>query len=139
MAIVPARFWQWVRNATREDLPVLPMLRKHFGRIKPSDLTIAERQFPFRVRADLQRALEQVLAAEDGAPTDRSRVRVLSFCGVRQEHAFEGIDFAGMLSDAAGTAAIATPPQYEEVDIGEEQPVRTLNTGLWLLEHDGQR
>ena len=139
MAVFPLRVWRWAWNATREDQPVLPMLRRHFGRIKPSDLTIAERQFPFRVRADLQRAIEQVLALPgQGSGGGDGRTRVRNFCGVRQEHAFEGIDFAGLLSDGHAMA-VATPPQYEEIDIGEDQPVRTLKTGLWLLEHDRHR
>ena len=35
--------------------------------------------------------------------------------------------------------ALAVPPQYEEVDIGETQPVRCLKNGLWLLETDGEK
>ncbi len=31
------------------------------------------------------------------------------------------------------------PPLFEEIDIGEERPVRCLKNGLWLLESDGTR
>jgi hypothetical protein len=33
--------------------------------------------------------------------------------------------------------ARSVPPLYEEVNVGEEQPVRCLKNGLWLLESDG--
>src|SRR5262249_18859927 len=34
---------------------------------------------------------------------------------------------------------LATVPQYDEVDIGEEAPVRCLRDGIWLVEQDNQR
>ncbi len=34
---------------------------------------------------------------------------------------------------------IAVPAQYEEIDIGESEPVRCVKSGLWLFEDDGQR
>jgi len=30
--------------------------------------------------------------------------------------------------------AVLIPPEYEELDIGEELPIRVLKNGLWLLE-----
>jgi hypothetical protein len=38
-----------------------------------------------------------------------------------------------------GMPAVAVPPQYEEIDVGDERPVRSLKTGLWLMERDGAR
>ncbi len=33
-----------------------------------------------------------------------------------------------------GNPAVSIPPEYEELDIGEELPIRVLKNGLWLLE-----
>jgi ATP-dependent 26S proteasome regulatory subunit len=33
--------------------------------------------------------------------------------------------------------AVVSTPEYEEIDIGEEDPIRCLKEGLWLFEHDG--
>src|SRR5947207_894340 len=102
-----------------EDSPqntlIAQLLVEHFGRTKPEELSISERQFPFRVRADLQKAVEQVMS--DGK-------QVKYFCGVRHPHAYEGIDFAALMIHHEHYPPVAVPPPYEEIDIGEEQPVR---------------
>src|SRR4051794_14777939 len=104
MAAVSVEFGGWRIGSRRRDKPVRPMLKKHFGQIEASTLTIAERQFPFRVRADLQRATEEVF----GAGGNGGIASVLSFGGVRQEHAMNGVEMAGLLSDSMGMA-VATP------------------------------
>jgi cell division protease FtsH len=111
------------------DVLISTLLVKHFGQFDAADLNIAERQFPFRVRADLQRAIEKVFAEGDG-------LKILHFSGVRKEHAFDGIDFTGLLVQSQHQPCVAVPPQYEEIDIGEERPVRCLKVGLWLLERN---
>lgn len=93
-------------------------------------LSVAERKFPFRVRADLQRAIEQLLRDGEG---------VVRFCGVRKPYSHEGIDLASLLTDEPHNPAVAVPPQYEDVDVGEEQPVRCLKTGLWLMQREGSK
>ena len=35
--------------------------------------------------------------------------------------------------------AVSIPPEYEEINIGEEEPIRVLKNGLWLLERSGIR
>jgi cell division protease FtsH len=116
-----------------DGVQIAPLLRRHFGTVKPDRLSIAERQFPFRVRADLQRAVEQVIGPVGSA------AGVVHFSGVRQAHSFEGIDFSGLLVGERGMPAVAVPPQYEEIDVGDERPVRSLKTGLWLMEREGAR
>src|SRR5262245_63550051 len=32
-----------------------------------------------------------------------------------------------------------SPPQYEEIDVGEAEPVRCLKNGLWFLEDGSER
>ncbi|MDB5336580.1 MAG: ftsH3 2 [Planctomycetaceae bacterium] len=119
------------------DKPMMPerktvisqLLLAHFDPIALDQLTITERAFPLRVRADLQRAIETL--------TDQ--MKVLHFCGVRKQYAHQGVNFTALIVRDRNDPAIAVPPQFEELDIGEEQPVRCLKEGLWLLEASGQR
>ena len=120
-----------MRSRRREN-PVLPLLKKHFGQIDTSKLTITERQFPFRVRPDLQRATEQVFGA-GGDGGGGAIARVLSFCGVRQEHAINGVEMAGLLADSMGMA-VATPPEYEETMLARTVPSARSRwgSGCWI-------
>ena len=109
--------------------PILTLLEGQFDPTPLDGLAITERQFPYRVRADLQRGIDSLLET----------VRVLHFCGVRKQYAREGVNFTELLVRDRNNPAIAVPPQYEEIDIGEDRPVRCLMTGLWLLEDGGTR
>lgn len=109
---------------------VSALLSEHFGKKNLAWLRVSERQFPFRVRADLHRAVEQVLGSE---------LRVTKFCGVQQQHAFEGVSLTALIAPDPHVWAVVAPPEYEEIDVGEEQPVRALKVGLWLLEKQGSR
>ena len=117
-------------STTRRKLRVHALLRKHFAPTPVHDLTITERQFPMRVRADLQRAIDQVI---------REEMTVAFFCGVRKTHSFEGISFSELLVRDKNNPVESVPPLFEEVNIGEDQPVRCLKNGLWLLEAGGTR
>lgn len=65
------------RGATRSDrTSVAGLIQSHFHPTPLSEITISERRFPFRVRADLQRAIDRLF----GAGTD-----IAHFCGVRKE------------------------------------------------------
>ena len=109
---------------------VSSLLRKHYHPVKLDDITIAERQFPYRVRADLQRAIDRLFGEE---------TRILHFCGVRKEFSHEGITLSGCIVETQHYPTVSIPPEYEEIDIGEEEPVRVLKNGLWLLENGGTR
>ena len=102
---------------------IRPLLESHFHPATQKDLTVSERRFPFRVRADLQRAIDCLFVAG---------TTISHFCGVEKEYSHEGLSFSSLLVDGH-SPAVAVPPQYEEVDIGEEQAVRCLKNGLWLL------
>jgi cell division protease FtsH len=117
-------------SVTERKPQIHALIQSHFDPTPVEDLTITERQFPLRVRADLQRAVDQVF---------RGEVAVSFFCGVRKTHAFEGISFSELLVRDRNNPAQSVPPLYEEIDIGEDQPVRCLKNGLWLLEADGTR
>jgi len=105
-------------------------LREHFPAGAPDELTIVEREFPRHMRADLQRAMDDALA--DGPS-------VLHFGGIEQRHEHGGFTLARLIVPAPHDPASTAPPQYEEMDIGEAEPLRCLKTGLWLLEDGGVR
>jgi cell division protease FtsH len=105
------------------------LLREHFQPESIHNLTITERQFPFRTRADLQRGMDSLFA---------EKTRILHFFGVLQPFAHEGLAFSGLIAASKHNPAVAVPPEYEEVDIGGSTPVRCLKVGLWLLEEDGR-
>ena len=119
-----------VMTVTERKPQIHALIQSHFDPTPVEDLTITERQFPLRVRADLQRAVDRVI---------RGEVAVSFFCGVRKTHAFEGISFSELLVRDRNNPAQSVPPLYEEIDVGEDQPVRCLKNGLWLLEADGVR
>jgi hypothetical protein len=112
-------------NAVTRDL-----IRAHFEPVSIESMSITERQFPSRVRVDLQLALERLL---EGAG------KVHYFCGVHKLAQFDGIDLSSLMVHNPNDPAVAVPPQYEEVDVGDDRPVRCLKNGLWLLDADGSR
>jgi len=107
---------------------VSELLRRHFHPVPMDDITISERQFPFRVRADLQRAIDRLFG-------DTTRTR--HFCGVRCEYSRDGVTLSACIVKSQHSPTVSTPPEYEEIDIGEGKPIRVLKNGLWLLEKDG--
>lgn len=115
------------RNSSDEGT-VLPLLKAHFFPLPLGQLTISERQFPFRVRADLQRAIDRLF----GETTS-----IAHFCGVNREYSHEDLVFSDCVVENQHSPVVTTPPGYEELDIGEAEPVRVLKTGLWLLEQEG--
>ncbi len=109
---------------------IFQILEQHFSSTPLDDITILERRFPVRVRADLQRAVDRLVAEQ---------AQLVHFCGVRKQFNHEGVNFSELLIQDRRDPAISVPPQYEEIDIGEELTVKCLKDGLWLLEHDGQK
>jgi len=109
---------------------VATLLKSHFHPTAIADVTISERQFPFRVRADLQRAVDRLFGDD---------TRILHACGIRREYSHEGIGLSDCLIESRNNPAVSVPPEYEEIDIGEELPVRVLKNGLWLLERQDVR
>ena len=114
----------------KDQEPVAVLLKSHFHPIKTDDITISEREFPFRVRADLQRGIEQVFEGD---------TKVVHFCGVCKELSHEGVSLKDCLIKSEHYPTISIPPEYEEIDIGDETPVRVLKVGLWLLEQNDVR
>lgn len=110
--------------------PVSFLLQSHFRPTSTDDITISERQFPFRVRADLQRAIDQLFG---------DQTRILHFCGIRREYSHEAMGLSNCIIESEQNPAVSVPPEYEEINIGEDEPIRVLKNGLWLLERNGVR
>ena len=122
--------WRLGRGGRSDGRPLIrPLIEGHFHPVVADNITISERKFPFRVRADLQRAIDRLFTAG---------TTISHFCGVQKEYCHDGLTFSNLLVDGH-SPAVSVPPQYEEVDIGEAEPVRCLKNGLWFLNEAGNR
>jgi cell division protease FtsH len=102
------------------------LVKKYFAPIDVHTLITVSRTFPSRVRADLQLSLENAL--KDGNT-------IQHFTGMQQQFAHVGIEFNGLLGEGH-TSVFTAAPQYQEVDIGGDTPVRCMTNGLWLLKNE---
>jgi cell division protease FtsH len=112
--------WALVLNRRRkaaEKSTIASLLKKHFYPTPLDNITISQRQFPTSVRADLQRAIDKLFAAD---------IEIAHLCGVHKEYAHQAVTLTHCISQSGPYPAVSSPPQYEEIDIGEEQPVRAL-------------
>ena len=121
---------KWIASQSKSSKSgeVSELLKKHFHPLPMNDITISQRQFPFRVRADLQRAIDRLFG---------ETTQIRHFCGVRREFSHDGVTLSDCIVESQHSPTLSTPPEYEELDIGEGQPIRVLQNGLWLLEKDG--
>jgi len=92
----------------------------HFSGTAEEELVTTIRRFPGHMRADLQLALDGLFST---AP--------IRFFGVHERHRYETVTFAALTQDGEQATALAAA-QFQDVDIGEDEPVRCLNNGLWL-------
>ncbi len=131
MALGPWRWGgSWLGNSAPAASSVAGLIQSHLHPLRFEEMTIAERRFPFRMRADLQRTLDALFGKE---------ILVYKFVGVRKEYSMGGLSFSDCLVETDSNPAVPVPPEYEELDIGESEPCRVLKNGMWLLEQDGQR
>ena len=94
------------------------LLRDHFAPLGFDALNVAERTFPYRVRADLQRAIDRLFADGSAAGT-----AVRRFCGVRKEYAvYEGVDFAGVICSRGGADKINLRIDIRQVSFFQRNP-----------------
>jgi ATP-dependent Clp protease adapter protein ClpS len=97
------------------------VLAWHFAGIVPGQLVTTRREYSERARADLQLALDQLFAA--------NTIRCL---GVRRGYRFDDLSYADLMATGSKAKEVV-PVQYVEIDIGEDQPRRCIDDGLWLL------
>jgi ATP-dependent Clp protease adapter protein ClpS len=102
-------------------------LNWHFAGIPRDQLVASSRQFPGHMRADVQAAIDRLFSA---APT--------RFFGIHEEYRYETVNIAALTRDGRNAIAVA-PAQYQDVDVGESEPVKCLINGLWLCRTDGLR
>lgn len=118
------------RQSSDHVPPVRELIRDHFQTVPLDNITISERKFPFRVRADLQRAIDELFSGD---------VQICHFCGVRREYMQEGLSLGACLVPSEHHPVISVPPEYEEINVGETDPVRCLKAGLWFLQQGNER
>src|SRR5262245_54070469 len=96
-------------------------LRGHFGRITVADIATADLEFPITSRVDVQLALEHILVAHPGT----------SLLGVHAQMGHETLTLAQLFTPGPFQTELG-PLQHDEVDVGDDAPVRCLKNGLWL-------
>jgi energy-coupling factor transporter ATP-binding protein EcfA2 len=101
-------------------------LTSHFAPTPLDDLVVTRRDFPHWLRPDLQRSLEDLLGALPGTRFFGARLR-------DRELEFRFAD----LAEAGPNGVAVGPAVYDDVDIGEREPVRCLVRGLWLARDAG--
>jgi ATP-dependent Clp protease adapter protein ClpS len=92
----------------------------HFAGITKDQLATISRRFPGHMRADVQVALDRLFSTEP-----------IRFFGVYERYRYETLTIAALSEEGQNATTIA-PAQYQDVDIGEEEPARCLANGLWL-------
>ena len=95
-------------------------LEWHFAGVPRDHLVATSRQFPGHMRADVQAAVDNLFAAT-----------AIRFFGIHERHRYETLTIAALTEFRDGADTIA-PAQYQEIDIGEAEPVKCLDNGLWL-------
>jgi ATPase family associated with various cellular activities (AAA) len=96
-------------------------LRKHFGKLRLTDLVSSNRVFPMTSRPDLQIAVERMFSSTYRA----------TLIGVHRHFSHEPLNTAELVTEGHYPPVIG-PLQHDEVDVGSDQPVRCLQNGVWL-------
>lgn len=107
--------------ADLEEGAIAGMLAAHFGGDAKAVIS-SSRTFPAYMRVDLDRALHELL----------SRPGVRCF-GIRSVYEHGAVAYATLLQRGHAQTVTIAPLEYDEIDIGEDAPVRCLNRGLWLV------
>ncbi|MCI0701385.1 MAG: AAA family ATPase, partial [Planctomycetia bacterium] len=102
---------------------IYPLVMEHFREAPLEALSVTDRQFPPRVAADLQRAFDRLPEAG---------FTVVAFHAT-QQHGQAVRDFNQVYTRDRRNPVVAVPPKFMEIDIGEDEPIRALRDGLWLL------
>ncbi len=103
------------------------LLNWHFDQLQNEEIVTSARNFPARVRADLQLAVNSIF----------DQWHPIRFVGVDGGYS-QGLNFPDLLDRGQGAKRIS-PLQYEDVDVGENDPIKCLINGLWLFEKDDVR
>lgn len=99
----------------------------HFAGTPYDRLVSTSRQFPGHMRADVQAAVDKLFSD-----------RPIRFFGVQEHSRYDTLTFASLTVAGRAAHAIA-PAQYHDLDVGEAEPVKCLDNGLWLRIADDMR
>lgn len=102
-------------------------LQKHFGGAPFGGIVTTSRDFPITSRVDVQAGLEQLLSG-------RSDTKLF---GIHSQMTHETPTLAHLFIQGPFPIDLG-PLQHDEVDIGDETPVRCLKNALWLSQRDGE-
>jgi ATP-dependent Clp protease adapter protein ClpS len=100
----------------------------HFAGIARDELAATSRQFPGHMSADVQAAIDRLFS--------ESAVR---FFGIHERQRYETLTISALTRYGGNYTYGIAPAQYHDVDIGETEPVKCLNNGLWLCLADDLR
>ena len=107
--------------ATERFRYVKDLLNAHFFGVSADDIATSFREFPSHLRVDMYLAAERSLAP-----------LASRFVGIGDNSYYDKIVYASLLESDRMPRSIV-PVQYEEIDIGDAQPIRCPSNGLWLL------
>jgi hypothetical protein len=108
---------------------VFQAVEDHFDDTLLDELILTHRSFPAHVLPDLHLALKEL--ADFG-------FAVRHFFVAQQGHQ-PVAQFVQLYDQSPVMPILAGAPQYLDVDVGEDQPLRCLTHGLWLLETGRRR
>ncbi|OAF11608.1 ATP-dependent Clp protease adaptor ClpS [Bradyrhizobium neotropicale] len=91
----------------------------HFAGVPRSKLVTTVRQFPGHMRADVQAAIDRLFST------------AIRLYGINEEQRYETLSISRLLREGRHAQALA-PLQYFDLEIGETNPVKCLDNGLWL-------
>ena len=100
------------------------LLDWHFGSVSPDEIVKTSRSYPGRVRADLQLAIDELFTS-----------KAIRRIGIKQKYRHDSIDLMSLWEKGRNPHGLA-PISYEEIDVGELEPVRCQQNGLWLLREE---
>ena len=101
------------------------LLAGHFAPSPLEDLVVTRADFPHWMRPDLQRAIQTLVA---DLPKHR-------FAGLRPRERERELRFADLVEEGSKSVAIG-PAAFQDIDIGEADPVRCATRALWLAERE---
>ncbi|MEM7232876.1 MAG: AAA family ATPase, partial [Planctomycetota bacterium] len=110
-----------------ERLWASQLVRSHFAPLDVEDLSVTELQFSWQVRAELQRAIDRLFSESDAR---------VGFSGLETIRCSWGLS---TLLSRQSRDIVCTSPKYDELDLGEDRPLRCLQNGLWLLDGGQQK
>lgn len=97
------------------------LLDWHFGKRSPDQFVKTNRNYPGRVRADLQLAIDELFIS-----------KAIRSIGIKQQYGYEKIDLTTLWTSGRNAHGLA-PISFEELDVGESEPVQPGNHIRFLL------